>query len=53
MTFTFPSWFPPGVYEFRDEPTEGQWGAMAARSNAVTVTPSAASPAAAVRIPVI
>ena len=53
MTFTFPSWFPPGVYEFRYEPAEGQWGAMAARSNAVTVTPSAASPAAAVRIPVL
>jgi hypothetical protein len=39
MTFTFPSWFPPGVYEFRYEPVEGQWGALAARSNAVTVTP--------------
>jgi len=41
MTFTAPS--SPGRYEFRYLPFEGQWGAMAARSNVVTVT--SASPA--------
>ena len=39
MTFTAPS--PPGRYEFRYLPFEGQWGAMAARSNVVTVIPAA------------
>jgi hypothetical protein len=38
MTFTVP--FSPGRYEFQYLPTEGQWGAMAARSNVVTVTPA-------------
>jgi hypothetical protein len=38
VTYSAPS--SPGRYEFRYEPWEGQWGAMAARSNVVTVTPA-------------
>ena len=38
MTFTVPS--SPGRYEFRYLPFEGQWDAVAARSNVVTVTPA-------------
>jgi hypothetical protein len=37
MTFTFPSSVPPGTYEFRFLPTEGQWGGVSARSNVVTL----------------
>ena len=40
MTFTMPS--SPGRYDFRYLPVEGQWGAMAARSNVVTVIPASA-----------
>jgi hypothetical protein len=38
MTFTAP--LSPGRYEFRYLPFEGQWGAVAARSDVVTVTPA-------------
>ena len=41
MTFLMPS--SPGRYEFRYLPHEGQWGATAARSNVVTVTPASAA----------
>jgi hypothetical protein len=42
VTYAAPS--SPGRYEFRYQPTEGQWGAVAAISNVVTVIPASLTP---------